>query len=64
MFALIYKVGFSSGHAELIGLYETKEMAMESQRYNMHLFPHKLSSCYSIKEIPINTDVNIVFAEW
>lgn len=57
--ALVFTIGISCGHKELIGIYDDWDKAkevMEKHCYGMH---H-----YSMHEIELNKEVNITFAEW
>lgn len=63
VYAVIYTVGYSSGHKELIGIYSTEVKAKKMQQVDMK------QNCrnewnYSIKPIKIDKTVNEVYQEW
>ena len=63
VYALIFTIGLSSGHTELIGMYDTKERAEEIK--GKHMKENAYSERhYRIKEIEINKTINEVYHEW
>lgn len=63
VFALIFTVGLTSGHTELIGIYDSKERAEEIKRKHIKENAHA-EHHYKIKEIEINKTINEVYREW
>ena len=63
VYLLIFTVGLSSGHKELIGIYDTWDKAEEQRNKHMQKNAHAKHH-YSIHEIELNEEVNIIFAEW
>lgn len=63
VYALIFEIGISSGHTELIGLFDDTEKAEESKRKHMKKFAH-MEHHDSIKEVELNKEINYTMAEW
>lgn len=63
VYALIFEIGISSGHTELIGLFDDTEKAEKSKRKHMKKFAH-MEHHYSIKEVELNKEINYTMAEW
>lgn len=63
IYALILKVGISSGYEELIGLYSTVEKAEEIKKKDMKKTAHA-EWHYSIKEIKVDKEIREVYNEW
>lgn len=63
VYALIFKIGISSGYEELIGMFDSKEKANESKNQHMKKYTHA-EHHYSIKEIELNTEINYTITEW
>lgn len=64
IYALIYKVGVSSWYHEIIGLYdsmETLENGKEKDKKECALC--RFEDNYSVEEIEINKNINIVYSE-
>lgn len=63
IYALIFEIGISSGHTELIGLFDNMEKAKEIKR--KHIKTHTYSTDhYSIMEIELNKEINYIITEW
>lgn len=63
VYLLIFEVGLSSGYKKLLGIFETKEKAEEIME--KHMKKHCYSKHhYSIKDVEVNKETNIIFAEW
>lgn len=60
---LTFEVGISSGHKELIGIFETEEKAEEALGRHMRKYCYSRHD-YFIKEIELNKEVNITLADW
>lgn len=63
IYALIFKIGISSGYEELIGMFDSTEKAEESKSKHMKKHAHA-EHHYSIKEIELNTEINYTITEW
>ncbi len=63
VYALIFTIGLSSGHKELIGIYDTTERAEEIKEKHMKKNGHAKHH-YKIEEIEINKTYNTIFNEW
>ncbi len=63
VYALIFKIGISSGHEELIGLFDDIEKTEKSKRKHMKEFSY-MGHHYSIKEVELNKEINYIMAEW
>lgn len=63
VFVLIFSIGLSSGHNDLIGIYSSLNKADESKK--KHMIKNAYGEHhYSIQEIEINKDLNITYDEW
>ena len=60
---LVFTMGISSGYKELIGIYDDWDMAKEALDKHMKKGAHGIHH-YSMHEIELNTEENIIFAEW
>ena len=63
VFALTCKIGLSTGHKELVGLYSTKEKAEEAKQDEMEK-TIRGEWHYSIKEIEVDQLLKIIYDEW
>ena len=65
VYALIYKVGVSSGYEELIGIYDSMEaLEIGRKKDKEEYYMCRLGNDYVIKEIEVNKNLNIVYCEW
>ena len=63
VYLLVYTIGIESGYKELIGIYETEEKAeAAADRHRNKLGWSRRD--YVIKEIELDKEVRIIFAEW
>lgn len=63
IYIAVFTIGLSSGHKELIGAYDNYDKAEEA--INKHIQKDYYNrDNYSIYEIELNKEDNIVFAEW
>ena len=63
VYAVIYTIGISSGHKELIGVYSTEDKAEEMKQANMKRNGRN-EWHYSIEPIKIDKTINKVYQEW
>jgi hypothetical protein len=66
IFLLIYSQCCSTGYKELVGIYSTKELAVEAKKKDVRSPKHMLRDerGYSIREITVDQDINHIFDEW
>lgn len=65
VFVLQYEVGISSGYKELIGIYSSmEELEKGKAKDKEEHYACRLLEKYSIKEIEIDKNINIVYCEW
>lgn len=63
VYALVFTIGISSGHRELIGIYNDCDKLEEAM--NKHMQQHYYNrQHYSVHEIELNKEENIIIAEW
>ena len=63
VYILTFEVGISSGHKELIGIYESEEKVEEALTKHMWKYGFNRHDYYTT-EIELNKEVNITFADW
>lgn len=63
VYALIFCIGISSGHKELIGLFDSAVKAEISLRSHIKKYGY-MAYHYSIKEVEINKEINYTLADW
>lgn len=62
VYALIFKIGISSGYEELIGLFDDIEKAEKSKRKHIEKNTY-MEHHYSIQEIELNKEINYTITE-
>lgn len=63
VYALIFKIGISSGYEKLIGMFDSTEKAEKSKSRHMKKYGNA-EYHYSIKEIELNKEINYTIVEW
>ena len=63
VYALIFEVGISSGHRELIRIFDNATKAELSLKAHIKKYGYRAYH-YSIKEIEINKEINYTIADW
>ena len=63
VYAVIYTVGFFTGHKELIGIYSSKDKAEIMKQVDIKR-SCRIEWNYSIKPIDIDKTVNKIYQEW
>lgn len=66
LYVLIYSTGCSTGYRECVGVYSTKRGAIIAKNRDIRspLHPLRREDEYSIEEVELDVDINVMYDEW